>query len=180
MKMQKIMMNKTPCPHYSETLEHQHLWKSNTRNYQSLTPYQRVKLLAREYNKQFLFEVDLKPWPISENVWGVYVWVPKDETQAHIDGNQHFSYDILSYVFIRDDIPVKSMSLQAFSHATNQIFTHCENTRYLPIASDGILTANYSNTKLRLIIETPIDPGCITIGCRVLPEEASCSACTIM
>ena len=175
-----MLSNKAPCPHYSETQEHLHLWKANTRNYQSLTPYQRVKLLAREYDKQFLFEVDLAPWPISENVWGVYLWVPAVDTPTHLDGNQHFTYDILSYAFVKNDIPVKSMSLQTFSQSANQIFVHCEGTRYVPIGADGIMTAQYPRTKLRLIIEAAADPGSITIGCRVAPAVPSTCACSIM
>lgn len=163
-------ISKQPCPVYTETAEHAHLWKANTDNYQHMTPADRVKFLAREYNKHFLYEVEIKPGRITSNLWYAFVWVPSHSRTTYKDENSHDDYDVLSYVTLRSKVHVKSLSLQAISHSSNRQVIFTENSRSLSLPACGLFLDAFREDVLRLIIESSVHPGNVTIGCRVLPQ----------
>lgn len=163
--------SKQPCPVYTETAEHAHLWKANTDNYQDMTPADRVKFLAREYNKHFLYEVKIRPWRMTSNLWYAFIWVPSHARAGHQDGNEHDDYDVLSYVTIRSHVHIKSLSLQAISHTSNRQISFTENSRSLSLPAHGLFLDGFRKDILRLIIESSVHPGHVTIGCRVLPQD---------
>jgi hypothetical protein len=165
--------SKQPCPIYTETAEHAHLWKANTDSYQDLTPADQVKVLAREYNKHFLYEVEIRPGQITSGLWYAFIWVPPHARAAHKtrDGNNHDDYDVLSYVTLRSNVHIKSLSLQAISHSSNRQIILTENSRNLSLPACGFFLDAFREDILRLIIESSVHPGSVTIGCRVLPQN---------
>jgi hypothetical protein len=163
--------SKQPCPVYTETAEHAHLWKANTDNYQDMTPADQVKFLAREYNKHFLYEVEIRPWRISSDLWYAFIWVPAHKRAPHKsrDGNKHDDYDVLSYATLQSNVPIKSLSLQAVSRSANRQIIITENSHSLSLPACGLFLDAFREDILRLIIESSVHPGNVIIGCRVLP-----------
>ena len=163
--------SKQPCPVYTETTEHAHVWVANTDNYQSMRVAEQAQFLAREYNKHFLYEAEIRPWRITSNLWYAFLWVPAHTRSSHKDGNNHDDYDVLSYVTIRNNVHIKSLSLQAVSHTSNRQVTFTENSRCLSLPTCGLFIDAHREDILRLIIESSVHPGYVTIGCRVLPPD---------
>ena len=162
--------SKQPCAVYTETAEHAYLCKTNTANYQTMTAAERVKFLAQEYNKHFLYEAEIKPWRITSDLWYAFLWVPAYARAAQ-DGNDHYDYDVLSYVTINNNVHIKSLSLQAISHTSNRQVIYTENSHCLSLPTHGIFIDAFREDILRLIIESSVHPGLITIGCRVMPKD---------
>ena len=169
----EAVTSKQPCPVYTKTAEHAHVWAANTDNYQRMRVAERVQFLAREYNKHFLYEAEIRPWRITSNLWYAFIWVPAHTRSVHKDENDHDDYDVLSYVHIKNvsNVHIKSLSLQAISHASNKQVTFTENSRYLALPARGLFIDAFKDDILRLIIESSVHPGNVTIGCRVLPPD---------